>query len=97
MVESGLVTTGRKPKTGLKPQYGPVPYSIGAGHDGEKTQDGIETAMSIQSKCYNSRRHDGEKTQDGIETSSTTTKSTTPRVRHDGEKTQDGIETRPVR
>ena len=37
------VTTGRKPKTGLKRHTGGLSRSGLNGHDGEKTQDGIET------------------------------------------------------
>ena len=37
------VTTGRKPRTGLKPEVQQEWLKSHDGHDGEKTQDGIET------------------------------------------------------
>ena len=54
------VTTGRKPKTGLKQTVETPVEDDDRGHDGEKTQDGIETRRRRRGRRHIRRSRRGE-------------------------------------
>ena len=67
------VTTGRKPKTGLKHGVVARASATDTGHDGEKTQDGIETKESPEKGAVTYTVTTGRKPKTGLKLSGITT------------------------